>query len=105
MLAKIFKNSISQNEYPDDLELGGITPLFKEDGATDKCNYRPIAVLYALPTVFERLLYYQMTGFAATFLVPYLCGFWKGFSTQHALLRLMDTSKESLDKRKWLVLY
>ena len=32
-------------------------------------------------------------------LVPYLCGFRKGFNTQHALLRLMDTCKNSLDKK------
>ena len=41
-------------------------------------------------------------GFADTFLVPDLCGFRKGFYTQHALLRLMlmGTCRESLDKRE-----
>ena len=40
-----------------------------------------------------------MVDFADTFLVPYLCGFRKGFNTQHALLRLMDICKNSLDKK------
>ena len=40
-----------------------------------------------------------MIGFADTFLVPYLCGFRKGFNTQHALLRSIDTCKNSLDKK------
>ena len=40
-----------------------------------------------------------MTGFVETFLVPCLCASRKGFNTQHALLRLMDTCKESLDKK------
>ena len=53
----------------------------------------------ALSKVFERLLNAQMTGYADAFLVPYLCGFRKGFNTQHALLRLMDTCKNSLDKK------
>ena len=41
-----------------------------------------------------------MTGFADAFLVPYLSGFRKGFNTQHALWRLMDTWKESLGKKE-----
>ena len=97
LLTKIFNNSISQNEFPNDLKLGDITPLFKKDEAKDKRKYRPITVLSALSKVFEHLLYSQMTGFADTFLVPYLCGFRKGFNTQHVLSRLVDTCKESLD--------
>ena len=56
-LTKIFNNSISQSEFPDDLKLGDITPLFKKDEATDKGNYRPITVLSALSKVSKRLLY------------------------------------------------
>ena len=40
-----------------------------------------------------------MTDYADTFLVHYLCGFRKGFNRQHALLRLMDTCKNSLNKK------
>ena len=54
---------------------------------TKKRNHRPIIVSSALSFVFERLLYAQMIGYADTILVPYLCGFRKGFNTQHALLR------------------
>ena len=99
LLTKIFNNSLLQKIFPEDLKLGDITSLFKNDEATKKRNYRPITVLSALSKVFERLLYSQMVDFADTFLVPYLCGFRKGFNTQHALLRLMDTCKNSLDKK------
>ena len=40
-----------------------------------------------------------MIAYADKILVPYPCGFRKGFNTQHALLRLMDTCKNSLDKK------
>ena len=40
-----------------------------------------------------------MVDFMDTYLVPYLCGFRKGLNTQHALLRLMDICKNSLDKK------
>ena len=94
-----FNNSLLQKTFPEDLKLGDITSLFKNDKATKKRNYRPITVLSALSKAFERLLYAQMIGYADTILVPYLCGFRKGFNTQHALLRLMDTCKNSLDKK------
>ena len=48
LLTKIFNNAISQNEFPDDLKLGVITPLFKQDEATDKGNYRPIIAFCTL---------------------------------------------------------
>ena len=40
LLTKIFNNSISQNEFLDDLKLGDIIPppLFEKDGATDERN-------------------------------------------------------------------
>ena len=102
-----FNNSLLQKTFPEDLKLGDITPitsLLKNDEATKKQNYRPITVLSALSKVIERLRYAQMTGYADTFLVPYLCGFRKGFNTQYALLRLMDTCKNSLDKKESLEL-
>ena len=40
-----------------------------------------------------------MVDFADKFLVLYLCGFRKAFNTQFTLLRLMDTCKNSLDKK------
>ena len=98
-LMETFNNSLLQKTFPEDLKLGDITSLFKNDEATKKRNYRPITVLSALSKVFERLLYAQMIGYSDTILVPYLCGFRKGSNTQHALLRLMDTCKNSLDKK------
>ena len=98
-LMETFNNSLLQKMFPEDLKLGDITSLFKNDAAIKKRNYRPITVLSALSKVFERFLYAQMIGFTDTFLVSYLYGFRKGFNTQHALLRLMDTCKNSLDKK------
>ena len=64
MLTKIFNNSISQNEFPDDLELGDITPCLKmiklrRSVITDPLLFCPLPL-----KVFDPLLYSQMTGFA-----------------------------------------
>ena len=47
-LTNVFNSSISQIEFPDDLKLGDIAPLFKKDETTGNRNYRPITVLSAL---------------------------------------------------------
>ena len=38
-----------------------------------------------------------MISLLASFLSPYLCGYRKGFNTQHALLTLVETWRKSLD--------
>ena len=73
------------------------TPLFKKDDNTDKTNYRPISILPSISKIFERIMFKQMTAFIVSRISQYLCGFRKGYSTQHALLRLIDKLNKSLD--------
>ena len=61
-------------------------------------NYRPVSVLPTVSKVFERLLHRQMSIFVENFLSPYMFGYRKGFSTQEALLSLIETWKEVLDR-------
>ena len=49
--------------------------------------------------VFERILQKQITEYIDKFMSPYLCGFRKGFSTQHALLALIENWKTFLDRK------
>ena len=79
--------------------------IFKKDDNTDKQNYRPISILPSISKVFERLLFQQITSFVSEKISPYLCGFSKGFSTQHALLRLMEKLNTSLDKKQKVGLF
>ena len=49
--------------------------------------------------VFERLLHKQMSFHVEKYLSPYLCDYPKGFSTQQALLSLLERWKNILDKK------
>ena len=40
----LFNNAISNSEFPEDLELGDVTPIFKKNDPLDKTNYRPVKV-------------------------------------------------------------
>ena len=99
-LRLLFNISLEKEQFPSELKYADISPLFKKDDATDKQNYRLISILPSISKVFERLLFQQITNFVSEKISPYLCGFRKGFSSQHALLRLMEKLNTSLDKNQ-----
>ena len=99
-LRLLFNISLEKKQFPSDLKYADVSLLFKKDDANDKQNYRPISILPSISKVFERLLFQQITNFVSEKISPYLCGFRKGFSTQHALLHLMEKLNTSLNKNQ-----
>ena len=47
----------------------------------------------------EKLLHKQISVHFEKYLSPFLCGYRKGFSTQHAILYLIERWKSTLDNR------
>ena len=90
------------SEFPDKLKLADVSPIFKADDSTLKFNFRPISVLPALSKVLERIMAKQMTPFGNTRLSSLLCGFRAGYSTQHALFRLIEACRSTLDKKGYV---
>ena len=43
-LQSLFNNAISNSEFPENLKLANITPLFKKKDPLDKTSYRPVSV-------------------------------------------------------------
>jgi len=80
------------------MKLSDVTPIFKKDDSTSKVNYRPVITPSAFSKVFERILANQISNFMMDKFSPFLCGFRKGYNTQHALIRLLENWRELLDK-------
>ena len=99
-LTSFFNNMVECCEFPGELKEGEITSLFKNQDALTKKNYRPITILTSESKIFERIMYDQIKLFFP--FSHYLCGFREGYSTQHALLRLLETCKEFLDKKGYV---
>ena len=99
-LTKLFNYSVETQQFPNDLKYANVIPLFKKNENIDKTNYRPISILPSVSKIFERLMFKQITAFVENKISPYLCGFRKGYNTQHALLRLVDQINKSLDKKE-----
>ena len=65
----------------------------------DKANYRPVSVLPPMSKICEKLLQKQINNYIEDILSPYLCGYRKGYSTQHALICLTEKWKKILDEK------
>ena len=100
LITKIYNNSIISNKFPSQLKLADVTPIYKKDDRTDKTNYKPISILPAISKVFERSMRDQILEYINKYLLPYLCGFRKGYSTQHCLTVMIERWKSALDKNK-----
>ena len=103
-LTEIINNDIRNLTYPKGLKLADVPPIFKKDkrnqkDATDVKNYRPISVLPATSKVYERLMQTQIVNFISNKLSPYLCGYRKGYSAQHALISLIEHWRKALDNK------
>ena len=59
-LQLLFNNTISNSEFPENLKLAGVTPVFKKKNPLDKTNYRPVSVLPPISKCFERLMEKQI---------------------------------------------
>ena len=100
-LLNALNKCIRESTFPKELKLADITPVYKKDDKTSKINYRPVSVLPAVSKIFERLLQEQLVRHMDKFLSPYLCGYRKGFSTQDAILGMIEKWKAALDKREY----
>ena len=98
-LLDLFNKSVDRNSFPDEMKDGDVRALFKNSDSFQKKNYRPITVLPSVSKVFERLLANQMLPIVNKFLSPKICGYRQGYNTQHALLKLVDTCKKTLDNK------
>ena len=97
VLQNLINKSIGNNEFPNELKLADITPIFKKDDATSVKNYRPVSVLPAVSKIYERVIQRQIVSHIDKRLSPYLCGYRKGYNAQYALISLVEKWKISLD--------
>ena len=75
-----------QKKIPNNLKLADITPILKKDGSTLAKNNRLVSVLLCVSKFFERIMQKQLFQFIENILLPFFCGYRKGFRTQTVLL-------------------
>ena len=70
--------------------MADVIPIFKKDDPFEKANYRSTDLLPSLSKFYEKLIYQQLNAFFENKQSPLLCGFSSRYSTQHALLNLIN---------------
>ena len=91
---------IAAGNFVDDFKQAEVRPFYEKDGRTDKSNYRLISILSTVSKIHERSLYNQLYDyFDKNIFSKYQCGFCKGFSTQHALLLMLEKMKIARDRK------
>ena len=101
-LQLLFNNAISNSEFPDNLKLADVIPVFKKKDRLDKMNYRPVSAWPPVSKMLERLMQKQINEHTKNKLSSYFCGYRNGFRTQYVLLSLIERCKKNLwYKRIW----
>ena len=73
---------VLEEHFPNELKLADVTRVFNRKNLLKQKNYRPVSVLPVAQKPFERIMHKQISLHAYNFLLPYLCGYRKGFGTQ-----------------------
>ena len=100
IFAHHFNHFMKIGEFPDELKLGKITPVYKKDNKELLENYRPISTLPIFSKIFEKLIYSRLYSFLSSkgILHEKQFGFRKQHSTSHALNYSIDKIKDCLSK-------
>ena len=93
---------ITKGNFIADFKKTEVCPFYKNGGRVDKSNYRPSSILCNVSEIYRRCLYSQLYNyFDKNIFSKYQSGFRKDFSTQHALLFMIEKMKTARDNKKF----
>ena len=91
-LLHISNASLQNGTFPDELEIGRVTRLFKNGSDSDLGNYRPISVLPCFSKIYEKIMYKHLYKHLSDNNILYRkqFGFQEKLSTKHAIMQLVN---------------
>ncbi|XP_071652781.1 uncharacterized protein [Temnothorax longispinosus] len=101
-LTHIFNYCLSYGVYPSVWRSAVICPIPKVNHPCELHDYKPISILCAVSKALERIVADQITNFLEEndILDPFQSAYRKDFSTQTALIRILDDIRLAVDRRK-----
>ena len=93
----LINQSLSTGMFPDMLKLAKIIPVYKKDNIHLVENYRPISILPSLSTIFETVVFHQLSSYFINNDLLSKGGFRKKHSTEHAVFEIVDRISSELD--------
>ena len=97
--------SITQGNFPNELKIARVIPIYKGEDTQLIENYRPISVLPYFSKIFEKVMFTYVIEFLDenNILYEYQFGFRKNHSTSHAIITLVERVTKALDTGKYVV--
>jgi exonuclease III len=104
-LTHIINQSFTQGIFPSELKIAILIPIFKAGESSDVGNYRPISLLSTFSKIFERVFYQRLIDYLNKNKLIYdlQFGFRQKYSTQMAIICLMDKIINALEKGNYTV--
>ena len=102
-LFHVFKVSIKQGIFPDNLKIAKVTLIFKPGAKDNVRNYRPISILPVFSKNLERIVYKRVYNHLDSkgLLCEKQFGFQRNYSTEHAILQLTRDITSSFEKEEF----
>ena len=106
-LLRIFNASLQNVTFPDELKIARITPLFQNGSDSDLGNYRPISVLPCYSKILEKIIHNRLYKHLKENNILYRkqFGFQEKYSTEHAIMQLVDQINCSFEKKSLYTTY
>ena len=100
-LTNSIKYSIQHSDFPQELKLSEVIPVYKKLDPLQKENYRPVSLLPHVSRIFERIIHKQITNYMTDKLAHFITGFRKSHRTQNSLVVMLEKWKRALDKGEY----
>ena len=102
VLSYIINLSFSSGQFPDELKIAKVCPVFKGGLRSSFLNYRPISVLQSFSKIFEKIVYNRLESYILSnnILINNQYGFRPVHSTYMAMLDMVNKVSESIDNHE-----
>ena len=97
-LCELFSRCVMSSQFPVDMKLAEISPVFKKIESLLKENDRSVNVRTVISKLFERVLTDQLMIHFDNLLHVHLSAYRKGYNCQHAILQLTEYWRRALDE-------
>lgn len=98
-LTLLINLTLQTGEFPNELKISRVKPLFKNGDESLMSNYRPISLLPSFGKIFEYVIFHQLSDYLRNhdLLCSQQFGFRPAHSTDLAALRLLDHLTKEMD--------
>ena len=100
-MSALVNQSLSTGIFPEKLKIAKIIPIYKKNEDDDMNNYRPVSLLPIFSKIFEKVVQNQLYNYLNNnnLLFDSQHGFRKNFSTETAVIELVDYLKLQIDNK------